>query len=469
MKAITAANWLRLLARCAVVVATCSIFSARAQLPIYVQVSSGDGHSCAVRTAGSVHCWGQGGAYGLLGNDATHNSPVPVSVRGISTAAEVRIGLFHACARLYDGSVRCWGRGTGGALGQGSFTNSRVPVSMTGYGPGTPAKQIAVGAEHTCVLSQSGQVACTGGNSWGQSGRQGNNDVNEVVAVPLPAADEIVAGEYHTCARTGGTVWCWGQNTSGQLGNSSTSNNYNPVQAYAITSAIAIAAGRSHSCALLAAGGVLINSTVSCWGDNGTGQLGYGVSGGINPTPTNVVSLGSASATPSGIAAGNQHSCARLTDATVQCWGNNLNGALGDGTTLGSSIPVYVADLPQAVSGINAATAGMSAGNNTSCVIMTNGSLRCWGSNEFGEGGHGQGYNYLTTPQYVAAPGCALDFDGDGEAKFATDGLLLTRALSLRSGAGVTQGALGAGATRTTWNAVLGQLSGPCGLTMLVP
>ena len=100
---------------------------------------------------------------------------------------------------------------------------------------------------------------------------------------------------------------------------------------------------------------------------------------------------------------------------------------------------------------------------------MTNGSLRCWGSNEFGEGGHGQGYNHLTTPRYVAAPGCALDFDGDGEAKFTTDGLLLTRALSLYAPAPASRKAPSARgyaydmerrARATLW---------PCGLTMLVP
>ena len=343
MKAITAANWLRLLARCCRrrrhwLDLQCSRTTAYLRTG-FVRVTA-----TAVLFAPLAACIAgvRGGAYGLLGNDATLQQPVPVSVRSISTAPRSASASFTLARALrWLGSLL----GTRHRRRQQPRAVSLTATSRSQHdriwpGHTGEADRGRRGAHLRAFAIRTGSP-----HRWklvGQSGRQGNNDVNEVVAVPLPAADEIVAGEYHTCARTGGTVWCWGQNTSGQLGNSSTSNNYNPVQAYAITSAIAIAAGRSHSCALLAAGGVLINSTVSCWGDNGTGQLGYGVSGGINP-PTNVVSLSSASATPSGIAAGNQHSCARLTDATVQCWGNNLNGALATARRL---VPVSRSTWP---------------------------------------------------------------------------------------------------------------------------
>ena len=445
----------------------CAALPTTAQ-PIYTQVSAGDGHSCAVTASGAVHCWGANTAFSALGNGSTAPSGVPVAVRDISTAAEVRASVFHTCARLTDGSVRCWGRGTGGELGQDSFTNSPLPVRLLGFGAGGPAIQLGLGAEHTCVLSQGKLAFCTGRNDYGQASPAIIGSSARVWSVPISNVDEIAIGAYHSCARVGGTVSCWGLNTEGQLGDGSLVNSRNmPGLVTGISDAVAISAGRSHTCALLAPGNVFTNSSVVCWGSNLSGQLGDGNSGGISRTPVTVAALGAAGVKPQRIATGAQHSCALLTNQTAQCWGANAYGALGDGTFVSSASPKTVVGLPAAGTGLNVANA-ITAGNDATCVIMSNGGIRCWGMNEFGQGGHGHGGTYQTTPQYVAAPGCALDLDGDGVAMLATDGVLLARALKGLSGAAVSNGATGPG-TRTTWATMRPHIEQRCGVAGMAP
>jgi alpha-tubulin suppressor-like RCC1 family protein len=449
-------------------VVACVALPAASQ-PIYTQVSAGDGQSCAVTTNGAVHCWGANTVFGTLGNGGTAPSGVPVAVRGISTAAEVRASLFHTCARLTDGSVRCWGRGTGGALGQDSFTNSSLPVTLLGFGPAGPAIQLGLGAEHTCVLSQAKQVFCAGRNDYGQAGQPiiGSSSAR-ASSVPILNVDEIAIGAYHSCARVGGTVSCWGANTDGQLGDGSLVNSRSsPAPVTGIGDAVAISAGRFHTCALIAPGNVLTNSSIVCWGSNLSGQLGDGSSGGISRTPVTVAALGAAGVKPQRVAAGAQHSCALLTNQTAQCWGANGYGAIGDGTFISSVSPKTVVGLPAAGNGINVATA-IAAGNDATCVIMTDGGVRCWGMNETGQGGHGHGGVYQTTPQYVAAPGCALDLDGDGVAQLTTDAVLLARALRGLGGTAVNNGVTGPG-TRTSWAAIRSHVEQRCGVPGLAP
>ena len=204
-----------------------------------------------------------------------------------------------------------------------------------------------------------------------------------------------------------------------------------------------------------------------CWGSNLSGQLGDGNSGGISRTPVTVAALGAAGVKPQRVAAGAQHSCALLTNQTAQCWGANAYGAIGDGTFISSVSPKTVVGLPAAGTGLNVANA-IAAGNDATCVVMTDGGLRCWGMNEYGQGGHGHGGTYQTTPQYVAAPGCALDFDGDGVARLTTDGVLLTRALRGSSGTGVTSGVAGPG-MRTTWATMRPHIEQKCGVSGTAP
>jgi hypothetical protein len=93
--------------------------------------------------------------------------------------------------------------------------------------------------------------------------------------------------------------------------------------------------------------------------------------------PTAVASLSSGA---TGISAGDYHSCASLADGTARCWGENIYGQVGDGTTTNRLSPVLPAGLGAAVS--------VTSGGRHACALWLGG-LKCWGSNSYGQLGDG--------------------------------------------------------------------------------
>lgn len=202
--------------------------------------------------------------------------------------------------------------------------------------------------------------------------------VAALLVLPTGAsAAGLATGATHACAaKTDGTVWCWGSNDSGELGSGSGSDTTaeapTPRQVGSLTGAAAVTTGSAHSCALLA------DATVKCWGQNIDGQLGDGT-GGLPPanvarlTPTLVSGLTGVAE----VSAGAFHTCARKTDGTVWCWGFNALGQLGDGTTTNRATPVQVG-------GLRGATA-ITAGGSHTCAIVAGGEARCWGAGNAGQ------------------------------------------------------------------------------------
>lgn len=146
--------------------------------------------------------------------------------------------------------------------------------------------------------------------------------------------------------------------------------------------AASVVAGGDHTCILTTAG------TVVCWGANAYGQLGNG-STTDSPQPVAVTGLSGVSS----IALGLNHSCA-LVSGAVKCWGYNSNAQLGDGTTTNAKTPV-------AVKNITTATA-IAAGATHSCAILTDATIKCWGNNEYGQGGTNFAGGNLPSPLSVA-------------------------------------------------------------------
>ena len=162
-----------------------------------------------------------------------------------------------------------------------------------------------------------------------------------MVAAPLPTS--VSAGVGHTCALlSSGTVKCWGDNNYGQLGDGSTTNySSTPVSVSGISTASQVSAGSYHSCVLLDDG------TIKCWGVNDYGELGDG-STTDRSTPVQVKGVGGTCtlSNVTQISGGGYHSCVLLVGSTVECWGDNEYGQLGDGSTSDSWTPISVTGLP---------------------------------------------------------------------------------------------------------------------------
>jgi alpha-tubulin suppressor-like RCC1 family protein len=217
-------------------------------------------------------------------------------------------------------------------------------------------------------------------------------------AAAIAPVRALAAGEDQTCALVGaGGVDCWGANVYGQLGDGMSRGPQScngdpcastPVAVEGIAGATAIAAGGGESCALLSGG------RVDCWGENMDGQLGDGTSAGpqscdgepCSSTPVAVEGIAGASA----IAVGGGDSCALLAGGKVDCWGENAYGQLGDGTSRGpqSCDGDSCASTPVAVDGISGATA-IAAGSDHVCALLGAGGVDCWGYNFAAELGIG--------------------------------------------------------------------------------
>jgi alpha-tubulin suppressor-like RCC1 family protein len=342
-------------------------------------ISTGQYHSCGVTTAGAAKCWGDN-AYGGLGDGSVVNSSTPVGVLGLgSGVASVTAGLYDSCAVTTAGAVKCWGHNALGELGNGTTTDSSTPVDVVGLNSGVA--RVSVGQVNTCAVTTGGAVKCWGFNVDGQLGDGTTTSSSTPVGVVgLGSGGAAVSvGDYHSCAvTTGGAVKCWGENAWGSLGDGTTPSNvpvtHNvPVGVVGLGSGVSsVTAGLDGSCAVTTAG------AVKCWGLNIYGELGNGTTTNSS-TPVDVLGLGSGVAA---VSAGGGHTCALTTGGAGKCWGYNPVGELGDGSTTNSSTPVDVV-------GLGSGGAAISAGGYHSCVETTGGAVKCWGSNGYGQLGDG--------------------------------------------------------------------------------
>lgn len=359
---------------------------------------------CAVAGGtGQVYCWGTS-FYGNQGNRAPSEPYVPKPLPGLSLAQRVIGGEAHMCAIAgTDRQVSCWGANTNRQLGVDSSvtgTSTSTPQTVSGL---NQVHDLAAGFIHTCAVTAAGQVKCWGGNADGQLGRgtvlaSGGAAVGLVetaAGVPLTGVVEVEAAANTTCAlTTAGTVYCWGQNESGQVGNgvASTTDVLRATQVSGLTGAVGLTVGGSHSCAVLADGGA------RCWGANGTGQLGTGATSAAQPLPQTVMSaVGALSA----ISAGDGYTCGLRVDGTLLCWGDNSDNTLGDGTTVAyRTAPTPVVGLKRTGPGVK-----VSTGYETTCGLLANGTVKCWGANSFGQLGDG-------TTAFASPSAPPVDFGG---------------------------------------------------------
>ncbi len=349
-------------------------------------ITAGDGHSCAVTTAGALLCWGDN-FQGQLGDNSQTDRPMPVPVSGLGSGVQAVVaGSRHTCA-LAGGAVSCWGLNLSGQLGDGTTTQRLVPVPTTGLASGVSA--ISAGFSHNCALASS-TVSCWGENSSGQVGDGSTSDALTPQALTGLTSTQAIAitGAISCAIDTAGALQCWGNNATGTLGDGTTTDRTTPVAVTGLSSGVTgVASGEDHTCALR-------NGDVHCWGDNASGQLGDG----IQSYRTVAATISGTSGTNM-IAGGGRHTCA-INGGALRCWGSNVSGQLGDGSTDFRQSPV-------GVTGLGSGVQTVAAGANNSCAINGTDGVMCWGSNLAGALGNGVGPNQ-PTPVAVAGLGTGM-------------------------------------------------------------
>lgn len=298
------------------------------------QMASTDRHTCALDTGDRLWCWGLND-YGQVGDEQPSDARrTPYRHPTVVDVAEVGVGTLHTCVRRRDETVDCVGFNSQGQLGDGSTNLSDQFVDTKNL---TSAVQLSVGVAHACAIQRDGMADCWGLNgTMDNFGRLGTGTTpsrtSPTAVVQLAGIRQIASGQDHTCAVTeDGEVWCWGDNTFGQLGDGGSSDTLTPRKANGISNAVAVTAGADHTCAITAM------RELYCWGRNDFGQLGLG-NRNVQRTPQRVSTL----ALLLTVDAGFDHTCATTTSGLLYCWGRNDAGQLGQGNTSDSSAPLQI-------------------------------------------------------------------------------------------------------------------------------
>ena len=399
-------------------------------LPDIAHVAMGSDHTCvaiaptmwdvgAWPSGHTTRCWGRG-ADGRLGSGATvdlgdDEQPLeqPDIDAGDSSAGALALGAAHSCLMEASGLIRCWGQGESGQLGYGNtddLGDDEAPstagfLALSRFGDSQFRRDtIAAGDEHTCALIAGGKISCWGRGDSGQLGKGSSEAVGDDepadeqgFSLGLPASGTrpyLAAGRAHSCAiGVDGefALTCWGEGSQGQLGYGNTESIGDDE---AVTSAwvvdlgaevLRVAAGSDHTCGLTLEG-------VLCWGSGASGQLGYGdiESVGDDETPASVglVEVGDEVIQ---LVAGDNHTCALTLERTVRCWGDATYGQLGYGNS--ENIGDDESPASAGVVDVGGKVGYLAAGGDSTCAVLENGMLRCWGRNDYGQLGYGNSEN----------------------------------------------------------------------------
>ena len=362
-------------------------------------IASGSGYTCLIQESGSLGCWGYGFSGTTLEGWKDDIEQIDLGEGRTAKTVDVTAASMGFCAILDNDNVKC-------SKEDHLDGDSYVVSDESHLGSGRTAKAIAMGYSHACLILDDSTTKCWGDNDYGQLGLSNMSWIeNNVVDRRIPLSNDLptvnlgtnrtakalALGEHHSCALLDDdSVRCWGRSNVGQLGTGVKFNRDRPTDMGDNLGAVdlgfgqtarAIAAGYEHTCAILAS-----DSSVKCWGSNSFGQLGIGDNlnrgngkgqmGDFLPT----VDLGTGRSAVS-ITAGSEHTCVILDNGSVKCWGDNSNGQLGigDKVSRGDDWNEMGDNLPAVDIGAGRTAKAISTGSGHTCALLDDSSIKCWG------------------------------------------------------------------------------------------
>lgn len=427
-------------------------------------VDTGSGSTCVILDDDSVKCWGYNNDGALATGDNVNVISGPgagIDFLGVAVK-KIEIGAVHACALLKNNETRCWGNNQGGQLGYGDAVARLNPGPAIDFGTGKYAVDISVGDSFywswaTCALLNTGEAKCWGNNYEGNIGVKPVTHGN-ITAPPVAAIDitgntvEIKAGTAVTCARNDDSeIRCWGWAWSGVLGIGLGYEKIPKKQEHFLSLKGFEAVG-SHACGVTSGGdgfcfgrsrdncmgygdgvshyydtqppllglsnvnrlipmdrhtcALFNDGTLSCWGINAKGQLGYGDLAVRSTPPVTKVNLGGLQVLD--VKGSLLSTCALLDNLgknVLKCWGQNNTGIAGVGDKLIKKAPPASIDF-----GTNSVL-DFDVSRTHACAVLDNGELRCWGANTSGQLGYGDLLEKLIPGGTVATGGTAVEVD----------------------------------------------------------
>ncbi|AKV01104.1 hypothetical protein AKJ09_07767 [Labilithrix luteola] len=392
--------------------------------PCVTQIVAGSDHFCARMNDGTVRCWGAnnygvlgtvdpdpdpgggigigGGGVGIQSDDAGADggddagSTVRV-IGNLTNVTQLSAAGSTTCARLEDGTVACWGANTSAQLGLDATTAevdydphpSPSPVALS-----EPATRVDVGQGSACAMLASGKTWCWGRDEHAQLLRAGDEPIADPWRYHGPGAAEtgsltftgLAIGDNNTLGLSNeGEVWTWGAiggdngTIAGRVGSVSPLTSPKRIESlHKVTSLVASvwllvygSPPRAHACALA-------DGEVYCWGRSYGGALCTGVPS-EEREPTHAPFASSEKAWPQQLSAGDEITCARMTDGSVHCCGTDTRGRLGTGASVITS-----ARFTKASAFTNFAVQ-VATTDRAVCALVQDGTVECWGSNEKGE------------------------------------------------------------------------------------
>jgi len=450
---------------------------------IAMLISSRGNHTCVVLEDFTAKCWGYNNV-GQLGLGDTYNrgddtgemgTDLPTINLGSGRTARAivtspRSDLGYTCALLDDASVKCWGENGFGQLGQGDYSNRGVTstemtnLNAVDVGTNQTVASISIGAAHSCVVLLSTNIKCwgfgaigrLGSGNWQTIGRDPNQmgdnlpqvDLDGVVATATPTTETSTPSDTPTLTETITPVETRTPTQTRTPSKTLTpSKSLTPSKTFTrsktptksrtrtatpmggVKEVVAVSTGLYHTCAILA------NDTVKCWGLNNVGQLGYD---NISNHGSTMDQMGSNLAavnlglgrTAKTLAVEIDTTCALLDNDTVKCWGNNDYGQLGigdtttRGTTSGDMAALAAIDL-----GTGRTASAISAGAHHACAILDTHMVKCWGFNGSGQLGLGDVINRGTLSDQMGDNLPYVDLGAGHTAKLIRAGAYHTCAL----------------------------------------